>query len=459
MSNQERIRKILSILLIAVMVLSYNSSVCLSVWAAGEDAPAAEEEMSVDSSQTETSEDPGDVAEAADQSEQNEADGLNEEPLTTDEQEAEPGEEESSEPEEVEGTDATASETAEASDEAETAETADEAEAADDADEDADLEEPSRSSYQYEDSNIKVTAVLTDVAAIPDDAELVVTPVTKDSKDYNYDAYMEALNKELSPSSAETTISKGFFGKLFGGDEDDSSAAYSEENTILYDIAFIVDENGEKVEVQPESGKVNIKVSFTGDQLTEVLGAESADDVQVVHLPLSDDIMAKNATTSQATKIEASDIQVEDVDAAVKVDGMQTVGFSTDSLSVWAFSSDSNGIVIPEPDADTFSEDGPRYLIDGPFGDLANFGLVGFTSITQNQHVHSNFATQNYIIQSNGEFGRRQTNQLPEVFYIGNSIDGINGMIDIFAPGSTVVLGHELGGSGKINATPDQRTY
>ena len=417
MSKKKRISRILAIFLAASMVLSYNSGFYLSVWAAGEDTPAAEEEMMADPATGEegdVSEETGETAQQADQDESL--------------QQKEVG----------------ASEESEVIPEAET-----------EAEEEASAEMPKKDKYTYEDSRIRVTAVLDDASAIPDDAELVVTPVTKDSDGYNYDAYMEALNKE-GGSEAE---GKGIVSKLFGGDKEETSDVYTEDNTLLYDIAFIIDKNGKKVEVQPEEGKVSIKAEFLKDQLTETLGAEKADDVTLVHLPLSDEAAGNADTTAAATDIKASDITVEKVDADVTVGKNQEAAFETGRLSVWAFSSDSNGIVIPEPDADTFANDKGRNLIDGPFGDLANFGLVGFTSITQNQHVHSNFATKDYIIEGNGEFGRRQTNKLPEVFYIENSISGINGIIDAFAPGSRVVLGYELGKEGTIKATPDQITY
>ena len=66
-----------------------------------------------------------------------------------------------------------------------------------------------KTSYTYEDNSIKVTATLQKADAIPDDAELVVTPVTEESKDYNYDAYMQALNDnadKIADSGAGCTI-------------------------------------------------------------------------------------------------------------------------------------------------------------------------------------------------------------------------------------------------------------
>ena len=302
--------------------------------------------------------------------------------------------------------------------------------------------------YDYADESVKVTATLEKADAIPDDAQLVVTPVTSESEQYNYDAYMEALNQSADAQDQDV---------------------YTSENTLLYDIAFLAtDKDGNTVELQPEAGSVKVKFEFKANQLSEGLNA-SPDAIKVVHLPLTNDAMEAVGTTAQATDIAATDVIVEDVDARVKANDPEaeaktideTAVFDTDSLSVWAFTGDpSHQIIIPEPDAATF-KDSEQYLIDGVFGELANFGLIGFTSIDQQQHIHSNLATNTWILNANGEIGRRQTNQLPEVFYIGSSIQNNigSGIIDIFKEGSQVILGHDLGESGQINANPGDSTY
>ena len=73
MSKKKRIRRMLSIFLIASMVLSYNSSCFLSVWAAADDTPAVEEEMKAEPEQTEDTEDAGEVSETEQQSESEDA--------------------------------------------------------------------------------------------------------------------------------------------------------------------------------------------------------------------------------------------------------------------------------------------------------------------------------------------------------------------------------------------------
>ena len=93
----------------------------------------------------------------------------------------------------------------------------------------------SRTVYEYvEEGVLKVTATLSDPAAVPDEAELVVTPVTADLEEYNYDAYLEALNKSTEEKE------------------------YTPENTLLYDVAFMLD----GVEIQPATGTVAVNFEF-----------------------------------------------------------------------------------------------------------------------------------------------------------------------------------------------------
>ena len=56
---------------------------------------------------------------------------------------------------------------------------------------------PVKTEYVYEEEGVlKVTATLSDPVLIDDDAELVITPVKPNSEEYDYDAYLEALNED-----------------------------------------------------------------------------------------------------------------------------------------------------------------------------------------------------------------------------------------------------------------------
>ena len=175
-----------------------------------------------------------------------------------------------------------------------------------------------KTEYIWKNDAMTVTATLTDPEAVPDDAELVVTPVTKTTRGYNYQAYMDALTEEIGSAD--------------------------EGHTILYDVAFLVDEkdeNGEKtgrtIELQPENDKVNVTFRFNDAQLTESIGAKYAEKVKVVHLPLAEAAKETADTTKDAVNIAASDIVPESLDAQVAV-GTKSgrVEFETEGFSVFA---------------------------------------------------------------------------------------------------------------------------
>ena len=135
---------------------------------------------------------------------------------------------------------------------------------------------------------------------LPEGVELRVQEVT--DEDQNYDAYMTALDDAAKASASE--IEK-----------------HSNENTLLYDIAFIGhDEDGQEYEYQPGED-VSVKVSFLGGQLAGELGASDADNVVIKHLPVKDEVKENAAkdgqrTTADMTDLRADDIKVEDVKKA-----------------------------------------------------------------------------------------------------------------------------------------------
>lgn len=177
--------------------------------------------------------------------------------------------------------------------------------------------EAAKSEYVYEDDDVKVTATLEQASAVPDDAQFVVTPVTPDSKDadgnptYDYDAYLAALNKKAGAT--------------------DDEPVYTGDNTLLYDVAFLVDGK----EVEPAEGTVKVKFVFKKDQLADI-DAEKADDVALVHLPLADDVTAGIDTTADATDVAVDDITVEAPKASDVADTLNAADLTLDDLSVVA---------------------------------------------------------------------------------------------------------------------------
>ncbi len=179
-----------------------------------------------------------------------------------------------------------------------------------------------KTEYTYSDDKVDVVATLQRADAVPDDAELVVTPVTPQADGYNYDAYMDALN-----------------------DQAEEGKEYNSDNTLLYDIAFMYEEKdaegngtGRMIEYQPESGSVEITISFKNGQLNEQISAEKADDVEILHLPLVDSVRDSVDTTADATDIDKNDINVETVqDENIDVNG-ESASFSVSGLSLIALS-------------------------------------------------------------------------------------------------------------------------
>ena len=175
--------------------------------------------------------------------------------------------------------------------------------------------EATKTEYVYKGNGVRVTAVLDDPDAIPDDAKLIAKPIRKGTGEYDYDAYMDALNRG-------------------------SDSSYDENNTLLYDIAFIRD----GVELQPTTGKVSVTFEFLDSQLSDSLGAKKASDVNVIHLPLTDTLKEQYDTTSDADNISCDDIIVEEFtksenNLAVSVKN-EKVKFETSDFSVFAYTVD-----------------------------------------------------------------------------------------------------------------------
>ncbi|MGN0434707.1 MAG: hypothetical protein ACI4EB_09215, partial [Bilifractor sp.] len=293
------------------------------------------------------------------------------------------------------------------------------------------------STYTYDDSNVTVTATLEKPDAVPDQAEFKVTQITEGQA---YDAYLAALNENAGKEKE-----------------------YTSDNTLLYDVAFLVqkyDENGnavegQKVEYEPEVGSVTVKFNFKKRQLTKNISAEKADDVEVNHLPLTDEAKKDDQTTVETTNITSDDVKVEGVSADVNVNGSESAEFKTDSLSVYAFTDKeynddfskvdwtkdfvklNNNVNVDgkssnlyyfdnqlteddlkkiggkdnikleynyiTDDSETFtgSPDKTGYLSDRALGIAGNFHIVAFNTATLNAHTNGNILTNTLAAGSN----------------------------------------------------------
>ena len=178
-----------------------------------------------------------------------------------------------------------------------------------------------RTEYVYADADVTVVATLSQADAVPDDALFQVKRVDAGTAGYNYDVYMQALNESVV------------------------DVEYTSDNTLLYDIAFMVPKTdsagnaipGELVEYEPEAGTVDITITFNNDQLAGALSAEQASDVEIIHLPLTGSALSAVDTTADATNIYVSDVIVEAVAPSASVESEQ-VSFTLDSLSITAVS-------------------------------------------------------------------------------------------------------------------------
>lgn len=185
--------------------------------------------------------------------------------------------------------------------------------------------------YEYEDSNVYVRAVLERADAIPDDAYFSVESIT-DTKEY-----LDAMNE---------------------GEE-----KYTDENTLLYDIAFYTDSTKTE-EIEPEAGSVSVTIRFKRNQINEELSGEAeVEDVTVTHFE-------ENGNTIEAVTVETS----------VSSDNTK-VDFTVDSFSVYAVSATSTVTVNP----------GTSVTCDSVLGDAYYYGIVG-NYVNLAGHLESNMA-------------------------------------------------------------------
>lgn len=213
-----------------------------------------------------------------------------------------------------------------------------------------------------EEGRIKVTVDMN--KELPEGVELRVSELK--SGDDNYSAYMTALDDAAKESGEETEVKE-----------------HTEENTMLYDIAFIgTDDDGNEYEYQP-GDDVSVKVSFLGGQLAGELGATDASNVEVKHLPIKDEVKESAAiegqlTTADIIGLSASDISVEEVkQPKVTLD-------KSSSTSVQAASLDDD-------EEDTYEDetDSAESKDEVAFG-VSSFCVFSFTSGEQNAGTYWN---------------------------------------------------------------------
>ncbi|MCF0229733.1 MAG: Cna B-type domain-containing protein, partial [Parasporobacterium sp.] len=259
---------------------------------------------------------------------------------------------------------------------------------------------PKQRVYTYNDGNVMVTATLTNPEAVPDNADFRVTPVTAGSAGYNYDAYMQAMNdaeEQITAAAASDEESKAV--TIENADEEDKPT-FNDENTLLYDIAFMVQKTdelgnpieGEWYEYQPKEGSVLFEFVFLANQITNETNAEKSSDVVAVHLPLGEEVKESVDSTAEATAITSDSINVEVVDVDVAGVGEATADkatFSLDDMSVVALASLCAAEFEPGEYQDFLTI----------LGGAVQYAIVA-NQYTKNAHVDCNWAVKEIIVQA-----------------------------------------------------------
>ncbi len=248
-------------------------------------------------------------------------------------------------------------------------------------------------SFSYSDDKVIVTAEATAEGVFPEGIELKVTELNSQTENYNYDAYLNALNDNADAIAKDA-------GK-------DESCQYSESNTILYDIAFMY----EGKEIQPKEGLVNVSIQFKENQLSDSLSA-SQEDISVVHLPIKDEVKEANSleSTEEAKEITSEDIEVKTLtEATAEVGDDEKVEFSEDNFSIYAVIAYQNHT----PGTDTFKS---------VLGDAVNFGLTTYQIFVNESET--NFAAK--VVYANAQTGNDMTNSVEQTFIAASIIGNFN---------------------------------
>ncbi len=245
--------------------------------------------------------------------------------------------------------------------------------------------------FSFEDNKITVKIATTRSGVFPEGIQLKVAEVTPESSNYNYDAYLNALNENADAIANES-------GK-------DGAETFSENNTLMYDIAFIYEDK----EIQPKEGSVTVTMEFKDQQLSDGLAADNSEDLAVVHLPIKEEVKEATeiATTEEATDITSEDIKVETLtEASAEVGDEQKVEFTSDTFSVFAVIAYQKH----DPGTDTFKS---------VLGDAVNFGITSY-QISVNES-ETNFASK--VVYANSQTGNDMTNPVEQTF-IAASVTG-----------------------------------
>ncbi len=247
------------------------------------------------------------------------------------------------------------------------------------------LKANTQESFEVSNDRVTVTAKLSNPAALPEGVALSVKELNAETEGYNYNAYLQAMNNNaeaIAQASGQT-----------------EAQTYSENNTLLYDIAFMLD----GVEYKLAEGTVTVSMKLNNNQISEDLGAQNAEEVTVVHMPVSEEIMQNVDTTGDATDISANDITVEVLsDSNIELgQNEDTVEFETGSFSVFAMTSSVSeytwtGIGL--------GNNNTADWVVNSLGNAVYFGVVADTFAANGVDFESNVAINNLTNYTNYTF-------------------------------------------------------
>ncbi len=257
-------------------------------------------------------------------------------------------------------------------------------------DEDADLhlvylKQNEKEEFLFTSDEYNVKVKLSEPSALPEGVELKVTTVDQDTEGYNYEAYMEALNENADRIKETNEEDKP-------QTESDEELTYDSTNTLLLDIAFML----EDVEYEPKEGSALVEVTFNRKQISEEIEAETSDELAIVHLPVNSEVMELVNSTSEATDISASDVEVQVYkEGTVSLDGnVDVISFETDAFSISAVVKKSHDVGDCSWEALTKKSYSAVDIIDA-LGDAKYFGAVA-NSFGGGSHFEANVAVNNY---------------------------------------------------------------
>lgn len=229
---------------------------------------------------------------------------------------------------------------------------------------------PTRTEYIYKEDGLKVTAILSDPAIIPDEAELTVTRITKDNKPATYEKYRKLLQE--------------------------GSNANGNIDFLAYNISFILDGK----EIEPTGGQVTVTIE---DALKPTKKTEK---LRVFHV-----------TEKEAAKTELQEVPSK----AVPDKNKNNVAFTAKSFSDYIVLSTTTSFTPPAgwtykeiaATGDTFTNTS-YYNSSQPLGISGNFHIVAFGTATLNAHTNGNVLAN--ILKANVNFGTSGiTNELSYV--------------------------------------------